>query len=83
MSNLRPGGRSGGCRIKLKKIPGAGRALELDENHARMRKKKQQHSIGLFPAEWHALGEMGAAQGLSATQYAAEALKRHIAERSR
>ncbi len=57
--------------------PGAGRKPRQDAE------KKQQHSIGLFPAEWHALGEMGAAQGLSATQYAAEALKRHIAERSR
>ncbi len=31
LSNLRPRGRSGECRIRLKKIPGAGRAPELDE----------------------------------------------------
>lgn len=72
-----------GCMDKAKKDPrggarpGAGRKPRQDAG------KKQQHSIGLFPAEWHALGEMGAAQGLSATQYAAEALRRHIAELSR
>lgn len=57
--------------------PGSGRKPRQDAE------KKQQNSIGLLPAEWQALGEMGAAQGLSATQYAAEALKRHIADRSR
>lgn len=57
--------------------PGAGRKPRQDAE------KKQQNSIGLLPAEWQALGEMGAAQDLSATQYAAEILKRHIAERSR
>ena len=56
---------------------GAGRKKRQDAE------KKRQSSIGLLPAEWQALGEMGAAHDLTATQYAAEVLRRHIAELSR